>query len=241
MLLYNRRGSKTGKKLAKALGMKAIRDSKWKSSDGVPTVRWGSSKYIPNDHCMLNHSTAIRTAADGFTSLGMLRREHIHVPEIYNSVYDIPENTKVLARDRNHRAGLDIIICETPDQAIEAYLRDNKEIFVRFYETSLELRAHVIDGRVVKSFKKVSDNAKNDQIRTSKRGWSYRRVDPYKHYQKSIPVAVNVANTLGLAFCAIDMAWDVNAGEWLVFEANTAPALNSKTLELYVRELEKLI
>jgi len=44
---------------------------------------------------------------------------------------------------------------------------------------------------------------------------------------------------LGLTFGAVDMACDESRSAWVVWEANSAPSLNSLTLELYVQFFER--
>ena len=238
MILYNKSGSVTARNLARLLKMKAIRDDKW--TRGIPTIRWGSSKPIPGDTCRINSALSIGNTSDGFVSLNIMRDYGIPVPDIYR-FHEVPSNVDVLARKRYHRAGTDIIFCRNLQEVRDAY-NQQRVYFTKYILTSIELRVHVINGEVVKGFRKIKENDEDViPIRSSNKGWGYKRVDIFEHYPEVIPIVLAVGEALNLTFYAIDMARKRVDRSWVIWEANTAPALNVSTLALYGNRLSRLI
>jgi len=240
-ILYHKTGAVTASALSKSLGIRKVRDNKWKPADGVPTIRWGSSMPVPNDTCVLNPASAIKTTADGIKMLQVLREAGVNVPESYvvSSEEQLPKDVHLFARKKNHVGGTDIIDCPTYDDAVVAFREHNRRFFTQYVDTAIELRLHVIDGEVVKAFRKHNDDETAIKVRSAKQGWAYKMVNVYKYYPLAIPVALATIKALGLTFGAVDMACDESRSEWVVWEANSAPSLNSLTLELYVQFFER--
>ena len=239
MIIYNKAGAVSAKALATALGLKAVNERKWKPAYPSPKIRWGTSATLVNDDCEINKRRSISIAADGIASLQVLAAAGITVPtlhQVYN-VNDLPEGT-LLARKKYHRAGQDIIYCPTKEDAVDAF-NDGRRLFSEFVPTYRELRVHVVDGKVVKAFRKDNPNAtETDFIRSSKFGWGYKKVDIERFYPTAVEVALEVAAALDLHFVGVDMASTNDTHtEWIVWEPNTAPALNTDTLAIYAELL----
>src|SRR5574341_628572 len=200
-ILYNKKGAVTAKKLAKLLGIKAIRDDKWNKEMGFPVIRWGSSLRINNDTCIINDQESIRRTTDGYAMLNLLQENNIHVPKfVWMShmfpIWDMGFTYPILARKKNHIGGTDIIVCNSFADVLNAWERSaNRELFVEFVSTSIEIRNHVIGDKVIKSFKKVDGEG---FIRSSKYGWHFKRIDTHTNYTKSITVAIEAVKALGL-------------------------------------------
>jgi glutathione synthase/RimK-type ligase-like ATP-grasp enzyme len=244
--MYNRRGSVTAKALAKELGLKAVRDDKWSSDNhGHPLVRWGASMITRSsvrDQC-INAPNAIYIAAHGLKMLRALRDAEVNCPEYYpasnfDKDYDLYET--LLARRINHVGGKDIKFVNCNHDLYEA-LDEGYPYFVKYIETSMELRVHVFGGEVLKAFKKINDDPDASFIRSSYRGWHFQRVDIESHYPKAISVALSAVEALGLTFGAVDMAWSREEKKWYVWEVNSAPSLNSETLSLYVEKFREYL
>ena len=57
-----------------------------------------------------------------------------------------------------------------------------------------------------------------------------------------VATAIKSAEILGLSFCGVDMAWSSKQnglGRWIVWEINSAPSLNSSSLEIYTQILRE--
>lgn len=245
ILLYNRRGSKTAKLLAKELGMRAVRDDRMAGTfTNPPKIRWGTSVPTHGDVTTINSRVSIATSAHGRTMLRTLDSAGIHTPHPFpfESIINnnVPEAEFWLARKNNHRGGTDIRVCRTRDDFLSADL-DNYAFFVAYVPTSIELRVHVFGGQVLKAFKKFHANPNASFIRSSYHGWQFKRVSIEDNYPKAIPVAIAATEALGLTFGAVDMAWDITTRQWIIWEVNSAPSLNAETLKLYVDKFKEIL
>ena len=227
MLLYKRGVGITGRRLARALGMRAT--TTWNPNI---RIRWGNSGGNPIGAC-INQAEAIRIAAHGIHALEVLRDAGIPTIPVYRTVDDIQEYP-VYSRRINHRAGKDIVICKTYQEAIE----NRQRFFTGYVETEREFRVHVFGGKILKMFRKVPRiPTPTDQIRSSFTGWGYSRVN-LDNYKSGQAIAIEAVRALGLIFGGVDLGRTPEK-TWVVFEVNTAPGLNAPTLDLYVNEFKE--
>lgn len=220
-VLYHRSTSVTAKNIARALG---IGYTKSPGKFDVVVVRYGYSRKHTRDFA-LNTTSAVNLASDGLKSLQVLHREG--VPCVEPVINPGREDYPLVGRKlRNHVAGKTLKILSEPTEESFKY-------YTRYREISKEFRVHVFNSRVLKAFRKVP-RAENPhpRIRTSQKGWGYKKVNWSKYYAAGTEVAVMAVQTLGLTYAGVDMAKGKD-GSWFVIEVNTGPALNSKTLPLY--------
>lgn len=228
-LMYHRSTSITGRALARLLRVQPRRQ--YRNGD-IVVVRWGNSAHALMDYA-INTPESIRTAANSVRSLIAMHSAGVNTLEFYR---DIPQDESVypiLGRDLYHRAGLDIVWCNTPREADLS----NKYLFTRYTPIDMEFRVHVFGDTVIRIFKKVPrDTEAHNIIRTSKRGWGYHRVS-LNNYTKGQEVAIAAVKSLGLAFGGVDIGWNREEKKYVVFEVNTGPALNSVSLRYYAERL----
>jgi len=227
-LLYSKGVGLTARRLATELGLEP---TKTPSDDVV--IRWGNSN--PGNDCSINPQQAIALAANGYHSLIRLRECDVNTLTLYRSppIDDYP----IYGRRFNHRAGSDIIICEN----LEMALKSRRSYFTKYYKTHLEFRVHVFNGKVLKMFRKHNGGDElDDMIRTSKFGWQYSRVS-LDNYLGGQQLAIAATDALGLTFGGADIGYNRDTGQYVVFEVNTAPSLNTPTLELYLIEFRKYL
>jgi glutathione synthase/RimK-type ligase-like ATP-grasp enzyme len=191
-------------------------------------VRWGNSAHAGMDYAV-NTPESIRTAANSVRSLIAMHSAKVNTLEFYR---EVPQDTTVypiLGRDLYHRAGLDIIWCNTPEEATLA----NKYFYTRYTSIDTEFRVHVFGDNIIRMFKKVPrETNAHDTIRTSKRGWGYHRVS-LSNYTKCQETAIAAVKSLELMFGGVDIGWNREERKYVVFEVNTGPALNSVSLRQY--------
>ena len=144
----------------------------------------------------------------------------------------------ILARLVNHRGGMDIRWCNNYDEAVANELR----FFTRYTPVHREYRVHVFDGMVLRTFRKVAkEDGADDKIRTSYRGWGYKRVRRSNVNERGIEVSLSAVSSLGLNFGAVDLGVNDETGNVVVFEVNTGPSLNSVSLLYYAQEFERYL
>jgi hypothetical protein len=215
----------TAKNIARALG---IGYTKSPGKFDIVVVRYGYSRKHIRDFA-LNTAPAVNLASDGLKSLQVLHEKG--VPCVEPVINPGREDYPLVGRKlRNHVAGKTLsVLTQPPEESFE----ESFKYYTRYREISKEFRVHVFNSRVLKAFRKVP-RAENPhpKIRTSQRGWGYKKVNWSKYYAAGTEVAVLAVQTLGLTYAGVDMAKGKD-GSWFVIEVNTGPALNSKTLPLY--------
>jgi len=228
-LMYHRSTSVTGRALARILGLQPRRT--YHNGD-VVVVRWGSSTHADMEYA-INTPAAIRTAANSIQSLMAMHTAEVPTLDFYR---DIPLDETVypiLGRTLYHRAGSDIVWCNTPR---EADLSD-RHYFTRYTPVDIEFRVHVFGDDVIRMFKKVPrDTEAHNIIRTSERGWGYQRVS-LSNYTRGQEVSVNAVRSLGLVFGGVDIGWNRESKRYVVFEVNTGPSLNTVSLRYYAERI----
>lgn len=227
-VLYHRSTSDTAKNLARGLGIGYTKKS---VANDICVIRWGSSTPCRND-LALQPNTAVRLAAHGLRSLQRLETREVPCVKVYTG---IPPEDKfpVVGRAVHHRAGQDIRVLNTIEDIVEP-----ARYYTKLRVAAKEFRVHVFDGKVLKMFRKVERREDAHQkIKTSKRGWGYHRVDPTKYYKTGQRVAINAVEALGLHYGGVDLG--VDSDGYYVFEVNTGPALNTKTIKLYTERFRE--
>lgn len=228
-VVYHRSTNESAKALASALDIKATKEP---NPDDVIAVRYGSSTVVPCRDVSLNRACEIRLSADGYRSLEVLNQEGVSSVEVYRSAPSNPDVYPLIGRKRiNHRGGSDIVFIETIEQ-VSDYLC---KYYTRYYNADRELRLHVFDDQVIKVFRKVPRAEDADQIiKSSQKGWGYRKVNHHKYYFNAQEMAKEAIREIGLVWGAVDIGCKTDGWHYKVFEVNSGPGLNSLTLELYV-------
>lgn len=228
-LMYHRSTSITGRLLARMLGLQPRR--RYHSGD-VVVVRWGCSAHADMEYA-INSAEAIRTAANSIRSLMEMHTAEVPTLDFYR---DIPLDESVypiLGRKLYHRAGSDIVWCNTPAEAELS----NRHYFTRYTPIDIEFRVHVFGDGVIRIFKKVPRTTDaHNIIRTSERGWGYQRVS-LSNYQVGQEIAIKAVRSLGLVFGGVDIGWNRDRRKYVVFEVNTGPSLNTVSLRYYAERL----
>jgi len=239
-LLASKAGFNSGKALAKLLNLKFHSNVNKIKDQSEILIRYGNyqdSGRIVKDTCINSVDAILKCSAkhllSKFLAVDPELLSPIYYPYCYNNI--LPNNLTfpVMARKRHHKAGNDIVICNKYDD-----IPSDANYLVDIYPTSREYRVHVFNGEVVKVFRKypIDDNA-DPLIRSSHHGWKYVRSNLSKVLcaKSLIKTAVKVADILGVVFCGIDMAWSIKKelNRWIIWEVNSAPSLNSSSLELY--------
>lgn len=250
-LLASKHGIKTGRTLAKMLDLQFESNINRTNNDDVILIRYGNAQNGGSERYDFNVNSreSILRASAKHKLWEYLQDVNIEVPRYYpvskinKQIIDDEIGYPFLGRERLHRAGKDIILINDGDD-----IPRRIDFAVPFYKNILrEYRVHVMFGKVVKLFRKYpKDDKAHDFIKTSDFGWTYKRADLDKVLcaNSLVDTAITCAEVLGLEFCGIDMGWsskENGLGRWVVFEVNSAPSLNSLSLELYVENFKNIL
>jgi hypothetical protein len=247
-LLASKQGRFTGNLLAKKLNLYFTLDvSKIIHNRGSIAVRFGNAQSFPgavDTECNSVESIIKMSNKQGLWRY--LQESDVFAPKYYpfnRGQALLPDEIifPCLSRHGTHRAGRDITVCNSP--------RDipwGTEYLVNLVNTNREYRVHVLQGEVIKVFRKepLTDTS-HRFIRSTYHGWRYALADLEQIMcaNSLVETAKKVSNTLGSFFCGIDMAWSPKdeRKEWVVWEVNSAPSLNTPSLELYTTKIRNYI
>lgn len=228
-VLYHSSCSDTARAVARELGIGYMQSPE---PEHTVVIRWGYSREHKED-LALNTAEAVKLAANGKASLEALQEAgvpcvRLATPE--DGIYPL------MARCRyNHIGGkfIEYVTCE--EEARET----GAKYFTVFRKADKELRIHVFGGEVLRVLRKVPrTNTADKLIKTSERGWGYKRCNHERYYRVAQRIAVDAVKALGLHFGGVDMGWSEEDRKYFVFEVNTAPSLNSISLGEYVEKFK---
>ncbi len=141
-------------------------------------------------------------------------------------------------RTLSHHEGIDILKCLRGEEA-PAY-------YTKYEPTTQEVRYHIFRGASIRCGIKqaIHPMASHPHIRSHRNGWNIlygaaalngltRQVR-----DASRNAAKNAVNALGLDFGAVDVGIRAD-GSPVVFEVNTAPGIEGRTLELYAENIAR--
>lgn len=248
-ILASKSGILTGKRLARKLGLNFHTDISKLNKNNSIIIRYGNAQDSSNikEDTESNSREAIIKCSNKHKLWKYLEDSEILTPRYFlpNEWQEIIEKGfPILARSREHKSGQDITICNSEDE-----IPTNTKYLVPFYNDIIrEYRVHVAFNEVIKIMRKYPiDDESHPVIKTSHFGWQYKlsKLDRIKCAKSMTKTALEVAEILGLNFCGIDMAWSSRKrglGRWIVWEVNSAPSLNSASLEIYAKLFqEKLL
>lgn len=245
-LLYHKKSYISGRGLATQLGLKPTRSiKKLKKLGKVPVIRYGNSEgHFGNKDTKMNAPDVIRLCANSYHFSRWCEKNNYFTP-IYRkfSMTNIPKYPFLLRR-LHHMRGRDIILVKSRKDLDSISRQElNKRYWVPFFNTSFELRVHVVNNQIVRMFKKLkSDADPKEFIRTSGKGWHYSlRTDSLSKYKKAQDLCVKLTKDLGLFFGGIDLAWDNDNKRYIIWEVNTAPGLSQPTMKVYADALRKYV
>lgn len=245
-ILPYRRGSKSAKALAEALGGKLIRldNSRYKPRESDVIINWGNSSFgtsLDTVGTFKNHPELIHRASNKLTFFQMMEDYDFQdiIPRFFTSVDDIPSDAyPIVCRTvLNGHSGEGIVIANTPEELVP-----EAPLYIEYIKKQDEYRIHV--GRkedntftIISVQRKarrtsVEDEDVNWQVRNLQNGFVFVRegVEP--------PAAVLTAaekalEATGLDFGAVDIIWNNHLQKAYVLELNSAPGISGTTIEDY--------
>ena len=259
-ILPYRRGSRSARALADALGCKILKleGSRWRPRRQSTLINWGNTNYRPEDFPrlrtapveMLNTPAVIRNASNKLSFFNMCQREGVeqYVPEFWVSRDEIPANlfdtSSVVCRTvlAGH-SGNGIVMATTPDELVPAPL------YTKYIKKSQEYRIHLgwrgdeivtISQQRKARDRNVPDEEVNWQVRNHSNGFIFVRgdVDPP---QCVLDACRAVFQVTGLDFGAVDVIYNERSDRAYVLEINTAPGLEGSTVDDYVNFFRSVI
>jgi glutathione synthase/RimK-type ligase-like ATP-grasp enzyme len=198
-------------------------------------IRYGNSDPVNVVDTQYNSANFIRLSSNKAAFSIKMMENNIYSP-IYNKANPTDNDFPLLIRKTlTSYGGRGIVVCRNREEFNNNW--NNAYVWTKFIKTEFELRVHVIDGQVVRIFKKTPINEEQEYpIRNMDRGYHYS-LRANEKYQKVIDL-VNVLNPiLNGKFFTLDIGWDSVKKKYLVFEINSGSGLNENTVKLYANFL----
>lgn len=232
----------TAKMLAERLGMD-IRYTPLKERNTLvpPAIRWGTSlgsELFGAEDTLYNSGEMISLCGSKVKLSSFLTARGFPVVEFKRGTPDIYPIAvrKVL----NGHGGEGLIIAQNEEE-----WRPHQDYYwTPWYKFEFELGVHVIEGRVVKLFKKlwqdIAENEPEFPIRNTERGYHFSARNVEK-YNKLPAFVASFYEKVPVKMARLDIGWDALAHTYRIIEANTAPALtaNQQTANVYLDFLEE--
>jgi len=227
-ILTSKSGIITARRLANLLNMNCYLQPKIIS----PAIRWGNTNGDYLQDTELNDKNLIIKASSKVSFSELMEISGVPNVTLYKNI--LPESYPVFIRTLTRSScgkGIKIVTNE------EEFNQYRYNYYSYFYDFKFEIRVHVLDGKVVKVFKKVfmpedgSESEETYPIRNSKNNYTFKRKN-IEAFPKAINLVDKIYEVLPLRFMGVDMGFIKNYG-YKVIEVNTAPSLNGETLLLY--------
>lgn len=129
--------------------------------------------------------------------------------------------------------------------SLEEYIPFRNCYWTPFVTCTKEYRVHILGGKIAKVFEKIKDNQSDPEgpypIRNIYGGYHFSLRKHEKGFARLKLLVDKLSEVVPGKFYAIDVGWDDVNKRYFVFEGNSAPGLNTKTVIMYaeylVREL----
>jgi len=208
------------------------------SKDTDILFRYGNSVSVSGNDPGYNSVDFINLCRDKYKFSKFCIKNGIYTPVYFTT--EIPEKFPVIIRTTmTGFGGAGIIICNSMEE-FKAKMRQGC-YWTYFITTSFELRVHLFDETVSRLVKKVKNDAEEDKypIRNSHNGYHFSlrsEENLSKNYERALEVVGRLAKLfvpLGGHFSGIDLGYDPERKEYIVFEANSAPGLSENNARDY--------
>lgn len=236
-LLASKISYTSARMLGTQLGLK-VTASPDKIKKGALKLRYGCTLPVDNSTIVQNTVEAISCVASSYAFSNFCKQHDFNTPE-YIPISTVDVNTlnfPILLRLEHHHAGNDIILVNNCD---EFNLQKHKRTFVvPFVVTHEEIGIHIVDGSVVKIFKKVPNENAHAFIRSLQHGYHYKVVeDSTSNFNIAQDICLELFKTIGLCFGRADLGYNKDKKRYYIWEVNSAPGLNVHTAELYAKKI----
>lgn len=245
---YSRSTGKTGRALAKALGVPHYgRRIPAESYEHVLT--WGAripSIVSESNLTQLINKTKIfnnileieRNAGDKYRSLEIMERNKVSTPKVYThteiqrALKDKVLSFPIIGRTKQHMGGSGFYFCKNGSELASRLCY--ADYFIEYIPIHSEYRIHVFYDRIIRCHKKVATPECNELIRSHKKGWIFKRIPVSSMHRALLGEARKAVKCLGLNYGAVDVIEDKDHKPY-VLEVNTAPSLSDAGIKTYVR------
>lgn len=203
------------------LGHRVTRDSRDPEGWDV-TVRWGVSFH--------EDKPALNAKVNKFDKLEALYRFAnfgILAPHAIQDWYTLRKRDfPVLARNRHHVKGKDIVVCQTKVEA--ANIHRNKDFYVPWIPTDTEFRVWVFQNKALAVYEKQfkGEGEYEGFMRNRRFGFKFVKRDDLRDLPELVKPSIKAVEALEMDFGAVDVLRGKD-GKYYVLEVNSMPAIDN--------------
>jgi len=147
-----------------------------------------------------------------------------------------PYNFPALIRTTLTGTGGQGIIKISNEEEFDRIFRPREFYWTEYVPTTSEYRVHILGGNILKVFKKLPPGGEEGPmpIRNSRNGYNFS-LRPLENHDFSVlkDTIGKLTEVLKGKFYGLDIGWDAEKKAYIIFEANSAPGLNSVTSKEY--------
>ncbi len=202
-------------------------------------VRYGNTSSVPVSREVGNSRDLIKICGNKQLTSDIFSKHKINTPIFYKNPEDVEKFPVLVRTTLTSFGGNGMFVVENNSELFSIFSSDS--VWTTWLDLIREYRVHVVDGHVVKIFKKIFNGDGEDDfpIRTSKNyHFSIRNNHEVFGYLLSLIKKVNSA--VPLEMVALDIGFDGNTRKYILIEMNSAPGLNVSTAKFYGDHIIKL-
>ena len=198
------------------------------------SVRYGNSFGKFTKDTIVNSPVFISYCANKLAFSKLLLENGFYTPEYKKLKQDL-EFPVLIRETLSGSGGKGIILCRDLEEFNSSWVRG---FWTKYIKTAFELRVHVLDGNIVRIFRKDEMESSEFPIRNNVTcHFSLKNPEKYPKLGTLISNLHGLFNderfNMNAKFYALDIGWDAIKKEYFIFEANSAPGLNEHTANLY--------
>jgi hypothetical protein len=204
-----------------------------------PAIRYGNSEREFENDTTLNSREFIQLVSNKKSFADLISESGFYTPT-FQHIGEGAGEFPIMIRETLSSFGGRGCHVVSSNEELRQYRANRNWWWTPYVHTTYECRAHVLDGQVVRVFRKEYNGEGAEAefpIRNSANGYhfSLRSVD-------ANPAIVDLVRELHPllppnGFYALDLGWIHDENRYFIFEANSAPGLNENTARLYAEFL----
>ena len=245
VLMSYKLGSRSAKSLARSMGIRRVRaNGKFRNNYNHKVICWGSSVHpsFPTPQGIINNPDAVAITTNKIKTLQCLADAGVPTPIFFTDPmeayqYQLENECVIFERHKlSGRSGQGIRVVQPGEE-----LSTNAPLYTVHFPKVREYRVHATTRGVFDYSAKLTRRGQDADpyVYNYDNGRVFCR-NGIELPEEVVNASVAAINALGLDFGALDVGVD-DEGNAVIFECNSAPALEGTTLERYTAMLREML
>ena len=202
-------------------------------------IRYGNSSYVDCEDTQYNSAEFINLCSNKLLFASLVLQHNFYAPIFKTTIPLEDDYPLIIRKTMTGFSGRGIVVCRSEDEFIKEW--NNSYHWTKFINTNKEYRVQVLGGNIERIFRKefTGDIEEDLPIRNSYRHYHYALKNKEGKYQKLEELVHNLDPILGGKFYGLDVGWDNERSEYLIFEANSGYGINCNSANVLADYLIK--